>query len=202
MIRSRFGIALLVVLLAPSVGLAVLVPVGPADLTGSRSTPDASGIVAFGASIGTGICWSHPNGGFKILWNISQTGLNWDYSYTVSNASGGALSKGLSHWILQVSDTITEANLDDHIWDLSHSIASDDPRTYDPGDPGNSNPDLPAAIYGIKLDGGGLTAPLGFTFTSDRRPVWGDFYAGDGTDQVAADGAGHKVQRDRVERGP
>jgi len=186
----RGSLAVLVALLAPSVGLAVLVPVGPGDLTGSRSTPDASGIVAFGEGIGTGIGWSHPNGGFKILWDISRVGPNWDYLYTISNAADGALSKGMSHWILEVSDTITQADLGDHIWDLSHSIDSDDPRTYDPGDPGNSNPDLPAAIYGMKFNGGGQAGPLTFTFTSDRQPVWGDFYANDGTDKWPKTGPG------------
>ena len=104
-LKLMLAIAAICIVAAPVA--AISIPVTGADLVDSRSTPDASGVIAFGASIGPGIAWSHPNGGFKIGWSISQGVSDWSYSYTISNASGGALSKGLSHWILQVSEIIT-----------------------------------------------------------------------------------------------
>jgi len=167
---------------------AVSIPVTGADLVGSRSTPDASGVHANGGVSGN-LGWSQNNGGFKISWNISYNAADqdWDYSYTISNASGGALSKGLSHWILQISSSIPgNGELSDYIYDVTGG-ALEGPETYDDDSQGNSNPDMPADIYGIKLGADG-SGPFTYSFSSTQQPVWGDFYAKDGTDQPTGPG--------------
>jgi hypothetical protein len=179
---KRLVVTAVAIGLIPALALAISIPVTGGDLVGSRSTPFSSGVYAEGGIGGLG--WSQDNGGFKLAWNISFNAgdSDWDYSYTISNATGGALSKGLSHWILQVSDVIPgDGDLDDFIYDLNTSI--DDPDTYSATSDGNSNPNMPGEIYGLKFDGGGLGGPLTFTFSSTQMPVWGDFYAKDGTDK-------------------
>jgi hypothetical protein len=51
-------------------------------------------------------------------------------------------------------------------------------NTYSIND-GNSNPNMPAPIYGIKI-GSSTTASTTFSFDIFRAPTWGDFYAKDG----------------------
>jgi hypothetical protein len=58
-------------------------------------------------------------------------------------------------------------------------------KTYSPGGQGNSNPGLPAAIFGVSIPGmNTVVDDLGlvttFSFTTTHEPVWGDFYAKDG----------------------
>ncbi len=84
------------------------VAVGAGDLTGSRSTPSTSGIVGLSG-------WSVANGGMKIAWVVFFDGTDWNYAYTFTNATGGALTKGVSHMLLEVSTVITSANVDDFI---------------------------------------------------------------------------------------
>jgi len=44
---------------------------------------------------------------------------------------------------------------------------------------------MPSDIFGIKF--GGASGVVTHTFWSDRRPMWGDFYAVDGKDGVPGD---------------
>jgi hypothetical protein len=144
--------------------------------TGSRSTPAASGVVAADG-------WAVGQGGFKISWNIFFDGTFWNYSYTITNADGTALDPGLSHWILEVSPVITDDNVEDFIFDTNFPLVGPQLWEADPLSPNNTspggnmgNPNLPADLYGIKLDTGQAT----YTFKSTQNPVYGDFYAKDG----------------------
>jgi hypothetical protein len=174
---KKFILTAAVMGLIPALAFAVSIPVAGADLIGSRSTPFSSGVDAEGGITGD-LGWSQGNGGFKITWNISYNAgdSDWDYSYIISNDSGGALSKDLSHWVLQVSDFIPEDGFEAYIYD--EDVSFEGPDTYTAG---GSNPNMPADIYGIKFGGG--VGPLTFTFSSTQQPVWGDFYAKNGTDQ-------------------
>jgi len=110
-------------------------------------------------------------------WDSSETVFEWEvtdngdgtwhywYQYTVAD-------KGLSHLIIEVSETFT---IDDYMGDGDPEL-----RTYSPADPGNSNPLMPADVYGLKFEDFSDGTTWVVEFDSPRDPVWGDFYAVDG----------------------
>ena len=55
---------------------------------------------------------------------------------------------------------------------------------FGPGTQGNSNPNIPGTVHGIKVD---ISDGLVYSFFSSKAPVWGDFYSKDG---VAGKGSG------------
>lgn len=135
--------------------------------TGSRTTPDASGIHAT-QQWGTG-------SGFEISWKISidntQPGFPVHYIYTLSNASGGDLPKDISHFIVQISQNAT---INDFVF---ATPPEENPQTYTSG---NGNPGIPGPIYGLKFNPTGDASQMQVEFWSTRDPVWGNFYAKDG----------------------
>lgn len=138
------------------------------DLSGSRTTPDASGVVANDG-------WVDDQGGFKIVWDIdpSSDESYWNYSYTLSDKDGSTLDPGLSHWILEVTEGVGIGSFSDIYVNPEGDPPVEGPKMwYADTQP---NPDMPYDIYGIKFDVGNTV-----TFTSTQRPVWGDFYAKDG----------------------
>jgi hypothetical protein len=139
------------------------------DLSGSRTTPPGSGVVA-------GDGWTEAEGGFEIGWNIAPNGSDWNYSYTLRDKGTSdppVLNPGLSHWILEVTPGIGIGSFSDIDVDPEGNPPVEGPKTwYAKTQP---NPDMPYDIYGIKFDVGNTV-----TFTSTQRPVWGDFYAKDG----------------------
>jgi hypothetical protein len=175
--------------------LAAAPAASPAGLmSGSRSATDPNQIVAT-ASWGTG---------FSVSWNITQVGpLNgfevFRYAYEifvpkVQGAPGGAF-KAISHFILGVSQgfkvdlSTTDPNKTD-IFNYSSGNAGKDFKNptsaQDWGSQGNSNPNIPSTLFGLKFEKnvdpsegpGGYTYKI--TFDSYRAPVWGSFYAKDG----------------------
>jgi hypothetical protein len=112
-------------------------------------------------------------------WSISQNGSLWHYEYTFNELG---LQGGLSHLIVEVSDNVTASD----ILNPNHPIEDGGPKVYGPGNP--SNPAIPDTIWGIKIDGTG--DGLIISFDSTRAPVWGDFYAKDGSVGGAAWNAG------------
>lgn len=115
--------------------------------------------------------WAGTSDGFKIRWVVTEvsTGVV-HYQYYITNAlNGGALAKDLSHIIIQVSDDATSANF----------TGLGDPTTYTATSEGNSNPNLPGAIFGFKFDGTTID------FYSTREPMLGNFYAKDGVDPTS-----------------
>jgi hypothetical protein len=152
------------------------VAVGAGDQTGDRKTPAAHGIVGLSG-------WSNASGGIKIAWTISFDGTDWNYSYLFTKKDGTALSPQVSHMLLEVSSIITSENVEDFIYDSSSIVG---PMTWpaDPNSPNepscganNANPNLPAAIYAIKVD---MSGP-GYSFKSTQPPMWGDFFIKDGS---------------------
>jgi hypothetical protein len=142
--------------------------------SGSLTTPSASGIVATDG-------WSSTGAGFEVSWTINNIGgaFPYEYIYTVSNATGGDLSKTLSHIIIEISKTATTANFTNFQLNGGSDVFGD----FKPTDPGNSNPNLPGEIYGIKFTPATTNNALfTFSFDSNRAPTDGNFYAKDGTD--------------------
>jgi hypothetical protein len=184
--KWKIGLALAVLgfLVAPSASYATPMLVE----TGSRDTGPDGGLV------GT---HSWDNGGFIIQWAISfddDTDL-WTYEYTFldddPSASNGAPDPELSHWILELSASITTDNIDELILDPNFDIDPDAPKSY--GD--NGNPGIPGPLYGMKIDTGTSDTFNVYTFLSPRAPMWGDFYAKDGNVPRVPGGDPNEEQR-------
>ena len=100
----------------------------------------------------------------------------WTYTYEFED-NDPVRQKELSHLIVEVSASFTASDIHADTPDVS----SDSPKTFTSSD-GNSNPNLPGDLYGVKwnvadaADGTDWTA----TLVTARAPVWGDFYVKDG----------------------
>lgn len=158
-------------LLFPSIILADIAVTLPASSYASSSTGD---VFSFGR-------WVNSSSGFKISWNITQSGANYNYIYSISGKTGGSLSRGLDTFILQLNPSITPTNISTVITNVSANVVSSlGPQTFTPGDSNSSNyPYLPGSIYGILVDFGSVNTTT-FSFTSSYAPVWGSFYADNG----------------------
>ncbi|MHC4294432.1 MAG: hypothetical protein ACYSTL_02480 [Planctomycetota bacterium] len=111
--------------------------------------------------------WAETN--TTIQWEVEEIQpWTWSYTYTL-NVCG----KDISHFIIEASDSLNEigepvcmTGLEDHSF-----------GTYSAARAGKSNPYIPASVYGIKFDLAADTEVITVSFTSDRDPIWGDFYA-------------------------
>lgn len=137
---------------------AFSIPVYAVPITGSISSDSDGGMYATAGWAG---------GDAELSWSISESGGIWTYDYHWSTER-----KDLSHIILGVSETFTERNI------LSGTTAGWNLGWF--GDEGNSNPDIPELIYGLKF--GGNDTDEYFKIVTDRAPMWGNFYAKDGKD--------------------
>ena len=140
-------------------GLLVFASQPAMAFMGSISTPN--GIIAT-------VPWSTE--GLVLSWNIYQNvDLTWNYEYTFRNYAGAPPYKAISHIVLAISPNAYAEDF----WGSNGNLSV---NMYDPSDP--SNPGLPSAFYGLKID---VTESADFfSFTSTRGPVWGDFYMKDG----------------------
>lgn len=154
------------------------IPVSPANYTGSRTTPEISGIGSTGGYL-------EENGGFKIAWDISFDGTYWNYSYTLTNTDGTTVSPDVSHWIIQISPEIPLENIEDYIFDANATVVTPgggfwvgDPNWPDTTQAGanNGNPNLPGDLIGVKFDTNSGAVSGVYTFKSVEPPIWGDFY--------------------------
>lgn len=120
----------------------------------------SSGLIATGA-------WASSS---SFSWEVNYDGGNdlWTYDYTWSG-----LRKALSHIIVQVSDTFEVANIFEGTTEDDYELGSFD---------GPSNPGIPSALYGLKFETTDDPLIYSFTIVTDRAPMWGNFYAKDGTD--------------------
>ena len=154
------------------------IPVLPADYTGSRTTPESSGIGSTGGYL-------EENGGFKIEWNISFDGTYWNYSYTLTNADGTTVSPDVSHWIVEISPEIPFAKIGDYIFEANATVVTPGgaywekdtnfPNTTQAG-ANKGNPNLGTNLIGVKFDTGSDEVSGIYTFKSVEPPIWGDFY--------------------------
>lgn len=126
----------------------------------------------------TGTGYWVTTGPVHLEWTVTQEmGGVWAYSYTLTVPAGD-----ISHFILECSPNLAARELFDLSGDFSHIEIND----YDAAGPGNSNPSIPGPIHGIKFDEVETTTAV-FSFKTFRDPIWGDFYAKDGTAQNEQD---------------
>lgn len=96
------------------------------------------------------------------------------------------------YWTYQYRLTVPTKNISHVLLELSLGTTVDDitgatekeTMLYSPDDPGNSNPGLPGAFWAVKIDPIGDATDMSWSFKTIEVPVWGDFYAKDGTDKV------------------
>ena len=136
-----------------------------ADFTGSLSTAD-------GGLLGTQQ-WATDT---TLSWHVTfdDTTSLWTYAYNFD-----APAKGLSHIDIEVSngdDPFTEDNV------FAGTTSHEGPDVF--GDEGDSSPGIPETFYSMKFNGAGDSPDLNFQIVTDRAPMWGDFYAKDGANQV------------------
>ncbi len=98
----------------------------------------------------------------------------WTYDYTFS-----VLRKEISHMIFEVSDTFTADNI------RGETTPGYVLGLYSSSD--SSNPGMPGSIRGLKWDTGGDKISESIKIVTDKSPMWGNFYAKDGTDKVDGD---------------
>ena len=109
-----------------------------------------------------------------ISWQVYWDNDLWHYRYELTSTG-----KDISHFIIEVSPSFSSEDILNCSWDYSY-VEID---TFTDGQ-GNSNPNIPGPIYGIKFDGYGPDSEYWvISFDSRRAPVWGDFYAKDGVSQ-------------------
>jgi hypothetical protein len=115
----------------------------------------------------------------SLAWNITVEGDKLKYTYTWTTPV-----KDLSHIILEVSGNTTLANF----WDANGNNTWI-PVSYSATSNGNSNPNMPGTLWGLKFPSNGGAGSTSYTwfFYSDREPMWGNFYAKDGTDGGGSD---------------
>ena len=142
------------------------------ELTGSRTSPAASGVDA--------TCqWD--NGGFEIEWDISQVSpTNWDYTYKITINKVERKIKDISHFILEVTNDGNPFNI------VDIDGKSEGPQEWSSS---SGNPSMPNSIYGVKFDFGSKSNAnkdefgyIEYHIVTDRAPVYGGFYAKNGVD--------------------
>ena len=170
MISARAPIVLLVALAIASVSAYADPIYGiSAHLTGAR-TESGGGVVTGGDYLTDALNQT-------VAWNIINLGLNsWSYQYTFMNFS----SPDVSHFILDLTDDCVDPGDTGCVSGPSGIVEFND------FGPHPSNPGFPVGmeIVGVKFDFGG-GSPFSYFFTSNRAPVWGDFYSKGGNDSFA-----------------
>lgn len=112
----------------------------------------------------------------KVEWTVTKLSSTlWSYSYTFTG-----LSKSISHLIIETSENL------DLIGDVLSNVELEEDGgenfffgNYSSGD-GGSNPGMPGDMYGVKFNLVEEAPIFEISFTTDRDPIWGDFYAKDG----------------------
>lgn len=107
--------------------------------------------------------------------NTDETEWTYDYLFQVDE-------KELSHIIIELSEVDGDYPgeiLDGTTDDTDESTEEvEGPKTFSPD---SSNPGMPGDLFGYKWGTSGDPLSYEFTFVTDRAPMWGDFYAKDGT---------------------
>ena len=118
--------------------------------------------------------WMAP--GTTFSWQVDDNGDGtYTYTYRLQVPDG---SKAISHITMEVSPSFLSSNI---LEVLQGDIADGQPDAYPNG---GADPGMPDSMRGVKFVGGGPDSTdydWTVSFTTDRAPVWGDFYAKDGT---------------------
>jgi hypothetical protein len=165
-IMRRKGIVCACVIL----GLCALAQAAPTVYSGELTTSDG-GIIGLDSTP-----WL--TGGSTFAWTVTgNPDGTYTYTYRLTVPDG---SKNISHMITEVSPSFSTADM---LSVLEGTVAANQPDTYpkaaEVGMPGPAG-----GMKGIKFMSGGPTSTAydwTVSFVSDRTPVWGDFYAKDGS---------------------
>ena len=118
--------------------------------------------------------WKTPNGpvsDVSLSWEVAYLDQQqlWSYTYLFS---GGA--PDISHGIIEVSENFSGLMINEggNIDPGTSPFESGDPKIYNDSAQGNSNPNIPGDLFGIKFED-----QASWTIITDRAPMWGDFYA-------------------------
>jgi hypothetical protein len=125
----------------------------------------------------SGGSWADTDTPAELSWNISLDSGLYTYIYNFNlNASEG----GISHWILELSEDITDANTFEII-SATGTEDNDSPTLWGgPTGAGSSgNPGLTEDIFGIKYNTSEIFS-MSIEILTSRVPMEGDFYAKDG----------------------
>ncbi len=120
----------------------------------------------------------------SVEWEIVNNGDGtWSYTYTFTNFTG----PNISHFILDLSDDAIDG---DELVDpeaITDVSPDDSDLEFGAFGSGSGNPGFPSGseIIGVKFQDFSVDEPLEFSFTSNRAPVWGDFYIKGGNDSFA-----------------
>ncbi len=139
-------------------------------MTGSRS----------GSNLVTSTNWA----AVEIDWSIVNNSGTYTYTYTFS----GPERPGLSHFILELSEsckTLNDSADPCFVENVAQEFEGPQTWTVGSGDPGWPNG---VSIWGVKLDFGGEfegNASVVYTFQSNRAPVWGNFFIKGGSNDYA-----------------
>lgn len=117
--------------------------------------------------------------GTMFSWEVTNNGNGtYTYAYRLQVPEN---SKEFSFMTIEVSPNFSSGSILDV---LQGNVADGQPQNYPT--PGKSDPGLPSPFRGIKFEGGYGPNDYDWTvsFISDRAPVWGDFYAKDGVNNV------------------
>jgi hypothetical protein len=125
---------------------------------------------------GTGNWFSDPiNDPVTLSWTVTLMDGYWHYEYTFTLDDN--LQGSLSHFILEVSEDMQHGEVDDP----SPDIQDGDPTWYFPSTD-KPNPGMLDDIFGIKFEGLSEDSDSWtLSFDTLRNPIWGDFYAVNGT---------------------
>jgi len=140
--------------------------------SGSLSVADG-GLVAYGLGwAGSSDLWTPVT---KLQWTVTQTSAGaWHYDYTLT-----VPSPGVGRMIIEAGDgnpgaAFTSANMSSLssgpvpcIAEVAIGMQNASPE----------NLGMPEAMYGIRFDTSTGLTTLEVSFDSDRKPMWGDFYA-------------------------
>jgi hypothetical protein len=116
------------------------------------------------------LIWNNPDGTFTYIYSLSPLWPETQFSHFILELSQGCIVEGQSDCILSTPNSV--------------SYSTD----WNGTDPGSGNLAMPNSIYGVKFSTYyyyDQEADIHiFSFTSDRIPVWGNFYAKKGADAL------------------
>jgi hypothetical protein len=135
-------------------------------------------------------------GNLRLDWSITDNsnGL-FTYQYTFSGLNNTVLRPDISHFILELSQGCTAVN--GCVQNATMQVGSNTPvaigsnqLVYGTFGAGQGNPLFPMqvngggvpSIFGVKFDLSTDGSPVTYSFTSNKAPVWGHFYAKGGSE--------------------
>ena len=139
----------------------------PTTYTGNLSAA-GGGLTGYGA-------WNNPM--TMLNWTVDNTTTlgKWHYCYSLM-----VPSKDISHIIIEASNGDNPFTIENLFSPSSYPNGWIDSISVQNFSPGGNTPYMPEDMWGIKFDSAMDSTILTINFDSDRRPVWGDFYAKDG----------------------